>query len=187
MYACSPGQMNAHMVDMQMDPAPEAKAGSEDPGKVWVPQEAAMKDISTTVEKKSDKKSEDEENVISEQDMISVIHDKSGVKRQYVPPSYFERGSFCMLELKGLEKIPLASGFTLSCHTQSGQWHARWMREPPGSTQNFAPTWGIQRSELKALCMALVQLWDWYLSVHDDTEGKEHLKRLREYTDEILF
>ena len=173
-----------------MDPAPENKAGSDDPAKVWVPQEMAMTDISTVAEKKSEKKSDedDEENQISEQDMISVIPDPSdGVKRQYVPPSYFERGSFCMLEKEGLEKIPLATGFTLSCHTQSQQWHARWMREPPESTKNFAPSWGSPRSELKALCVALIELWNWYLSVHDDTEGKEYLERLKKYTDEILF
>lgn len=102
-----------------------------------------------------------------------------------MPPSFYERDEFKTLETEGLAKIPDQQGFMLGYHTVTKQWHARWSGD--GVPKNYAPTCGMLRSELKALCMALCQLWDWYLAVNEDSAGEEHLKRLSAYMDKIAF
>ena len=174
----SAGQMDAHMIAQQMDPAPSAKAGSDEAGKVWVPKEASMKDVSKETELKA---------MSEEGPMVSTVFDKDGTG-QYVPPSFFDRGSYCMLENQNLHRVPNEVGFTISFHTVSQQWHARWQQDGPETAKHYAPSCGAQRSEVKALCLALIQLWEWYLSLHDDdSDGKAHLGRLKAYSDEILF
>lgn len=68
---------------------------------------------------------------------------KSGEK-VHVPPSFFEREAFCVLEKEGLTALPSSEteGLGLSYHSQSQQWHARWKVRK----LNFAPTWGQKRS-----------------------------------------
>ena len=161
------------MQSKQMDPAPEKKAGSEEFGKVWDSSKCAMVAQSDQVQANTS----DTETTFDESKLVVAV------SKSHVPASFFQRESFATLDKLGLAKLPESPGFTLAYHSVSFQWHARWA----SAKKNFAPTHGAQRSELKALCMSLVQLWEWYLSVEEDPAGQEFLAKLRKYESEISF
>lgn len=164
------------MTGAQMDPAPAPKAGSDEASKVWVSQHKNMVQLGD--------EALNEEEEFDEEMMVSAVSKGKG-HGNHVPPSFYERDEFKTLETEGLAKIPDQQGFMLGYHTVTKQWHARWSGD--GVPKNYAPTCGMLRSELKALCMALCQLWDWYLAVNEDSAGEEHLKRLSAYMDKIAF
>ena len=170
------------MSTAQMDPAPEVKPGSDDAPKVWVAGKKAM------IEQSHEglqlfENHETDSHEFNEEDMVSIVSVPKGEKL-YTPPSFFARESFCALESAGLAKLPETSGFTSAYHKQTRQWHARCAP----LEKHYAPSHGPGlRSELKALCMALCQLWEWYVSSLPEIGETEHLDRLRAYTDELEF
>ena len=166
------GQFEAHMGHQQMDPAPAPKVGDDKSAKVFDPSKKEM--VSHSGEATAEDADEFGENMILA---------SSGPKSHaWVPPSFFERQAFETLEQMGLANLPTSPGFMLAYHTQTQQWHARW------DGKNYAPSWGNVRSEIKALCMALIQLWTWYLAVNEnDSEAKNHLQKLEAYNGEIAW
>lgn len=158
---------------LQMDPAPGPKAGSEDHGTVWVPNVGVVADPSA---EGFDQDANDDQPVFDETDMITMV------AKQHVPAGFWERAAYQTLHEAELAALP--SGFGLSYHSVSCQWHARWEAE----AKNFAPSWGKARSELKALVLAVIQLWKWHVSIQpNDHDAKSHLEKLQEYEKGIGF
>ena len=171
------GQMDAHMSALQMDPAPEPKAASIKPSKVWTGggnfaavggQEAAEEASDTDVQ------------AFDEKDMAT----STSVSKAHIPACFFDREAYCTLSKQGLADLPDSGSFYLSYHNQSLQWHGRW----PAESKNYAPTWGEIRSELKSLLLVLIRIWQWHLSIcPEDVEATSHLKKLESYADTVTF
>lgn len=166
------------MVSKQLDPAPEPKAGSSEGGKVWASDKHAFQSADECVSKG------EHDAPFDEKDMVTAVSVAKG-QSHHVPPSFRERECFRDLEQAGLAKLPEAPGFVLAYHTTTQQWHARWQNTE--GTKNYAPSWGASRGELKALCLALCQLWQWYVDSHDDSSGIEHLNSLKSFMDGLKF
>eukprot|EP00438_Fugacium_kawagutii_P035061 Skav236668 [mRNA] locus=scaffold338:219292:219789:- [translate_table: standard] len=165
------------MSALQMDPAPEPKGGDHLP-KVWVAGEGlgevADSGVVDVIGKKQGEG--DETEAVNEEDLVHAVS-------KFTPPVFFTRPCYKELDDKGLTGLPQATGFTLSYHTSSSQWHARWQ----DANKHFAPSHGAIRSELKSLLLSLCKLWEWYLSIEDSVEGRNHLKRLEEYMSKVEF
>lgn len=167
------------MSGLQMDPAPHPKGGDHLP-KVWVAGEglgevgdAGAMDV---IEKKQGEG--DETETVNEGDLVVAVS-----QSKHTPPVFFTRPCYQELDGMGLTRLPEATGFTLSYHSVSCQWHARWQ----SADKHFAPSHGTIRSEMKALLLSLCKLWEWYLSTEDSVEGKDYLKRLEEYMGKVEF
>ncbi|CAK9086713.1 unnamed protein product [Durusdinium trenchii] len=182
------GQVKTHMENLQMDPAPTTKAGEDTQSKVWAPSSSNMMQPSVIAEAPIDPLVEGpaDGEFIDESNMIQMHGHKQpgGSSHSHTPPGFFEREAYADLEKVGLTALPMADGYVLSYHKVTRQWHAR---DPSGS--NYAPTWGLIRSELKALLLALDQLWDWYVETNPDdkVDAEEHLQNIRSYSNSIPF
>lgn len=180
--------MKTHMENLQMDPAPTTKAGEDTQSKVWAPSSSNMMQPSVIAEAPIDPLVEGpaDGEFIDESNMIQMHGHKQpgGSSHSHTPPGFFEREAYADLEKVGLTALPMADGYVLSYHKVTRQWHAR---DPSGS--NYAPTWGLIRSELKALLLALDQLWDWYVETNPDdkVDAEEHLQNIRSYSNSIPF
>ena len=170
------------MAKQNMDPAPAAKAGSEEVPKVWVPGKHAMlggEKIAEAIE------SEPEGEMIDESDLYTLVGNSStavGKSSHHTPPSFFTREVYSELDQLGLAMVPCGHGSSLSYHSVSGQWHGR------RDGKNYAPTWGSLRSEKKALLLVLLKLWAWHLEENpEDEEAKEKLNRLQEFNATVDF
>lgn len=160
------------MGGMEADAAPAPKPGSDEPDKIWEPALGALVQTSGEGEGAEEASAEGD---FDETDMFTVVHNN-------VPPCFFERDAYRVLHNKGLTSLP--EGFKLSYHTVSCQWHGRW----DAVNKNFAPSWGNLRSELKALILTLIQIWEWHLSVcPDDNAAIGHLENLRAIDHETVF
>eukprot|EP00438_Fugacium_kawagutii_P000076 Skav218690 [mRNA] locus=scaffold1346:8132:10149:+ [translate_table: standard] len=114
----------------------------------------------------------------------AVESTKVTAEKTHVPGCFFDREVFCNLEKDGLTLLPSSEGMGLSYHKQSKQWHSWWLVEK----KNFAPCWGQKRSELKALLLAMKQLWSWHLTIRpDDHVGQLQLQRIQEKLSTVTF
>lgn len=187
------GQEDGYMADLQMDPAPSVAAGKDKPEKVWQCKKNG-KYSSATGHHGSDTSPMHEatgwmpDDHVDESMLVTACgaetKKKGAFEIKHVPATFFTRAAFVELAAKDLAKVPPGEGWQIAYHSQTKRWHAR-----TPSKQNYAPTWGMRRSELKALCLALQQLWDWYINSDppDRTEADAHLARLVEFTDSIEF
>lgn len=104
--------------------------------------------------------------------------------KTHIPGCFFQRPVFCDLNKDKLTLMPSSEGMGLSYHKHSKQWHAWWLVEK----KNYAPCWGKKRSELKALLLAMNQLWSWHLSIlPDDQVGQSQLQRIQEKLSTVTF
>eukprot|EP00435_Cladocopium_sp_Y103_P041849 s3536_g11.t1 len=102
----------------------------------------------------------------------------------HVPACFFERDVFCKLEKENLTCFPPTNGLKLSYHSQSQQWHAKWVDRK----LNFAPSWGATRSEMKSLLLSIKQLWVWHLSINkDDHAGHAQLASIKKKLSTVKF
>lgn len=148
-----------------LDPAPEPEAGSsKDPSKSCLATWGMPADGSDGEEKQA----------VDESFFITMTSDVSEDKKSnHVPASFFEREAWVDLTAEGLCELPQATGFSISYHSVSKQWHARWW------DKHYAPTWGAMRSESMALLLALKQLWTWYKSSEPIDAGSKATKVLK--------
>lgn len=179
------GQCEVSMATAEMDPAPAAKAGSDDAAKVWNPMKSKMVNAESCAAGDAGEGSDLEPaEPLDESKMVTLLGTcSSGSKKAHVPPSFFSREAYAELDTLGLTEIPPLDGYGLSYHKVSFQWHARC------GAKNFAPSWGEGiRSEKKALLLALMKLWDWYLEAKpDDSDAKTHQDSLALYFASVSF
>lgn len=161
------------------DPAPAPEAG----------QDTCMPPIGAITDENHDEFEYNYDNLVitelgeDDVDMLGTEHVEQS-RGKYVPPSFFQRESYCELDKEGLVTMPSTEGLRLWCHVQSQQWHAVWVPR----RLNCAPTWGGKRSEMMSLLMAVRQLWVWHLSVlPEDCFGKSQLKRIQDKMSETGF
>ena len=172
------GQQEVHMQMVEMDPAPAREAGKDKVEKVWDQSHKAL------VSHGSNEDGHDEGQPFDEPKLVVAYGKDPTEKALHVPKSFFTREAFVELATQGLTKLPSGPKWQIAYHSQTRQWHAR--HEDHG---NYAPSWGLNRSEMKALVLALQQLWDWYIQTDpaDVEEAKSHLKRLDEFGNTISF
>ena len=181
------GQFAAFMDAQQMDPAPEPKAGDTEAPKVW-----AGKSMKAVTSDGGLAGTELEEGEVIDESLFVSWHgvskdvSKETKSHAHAPACFAERDAFKILLEHDLADLPNREYFSLSYHTQSCQWHAR-----NADGNNFAPTWGKLRSELKSLLMAVEQLWLWYLDSATNAleleEAQEHIARLKSFGEHIEF
>lgn len=164
------------MAELEMDPAPAPKAGSDEPEKLFVPGEGTMVAVDDLV----DFSALGEDGIADEMHFVTLT---GSTEKKFTPPSFFSRDAFVALDNLGLADIPNVKGFSLSYHSVSQQWHGR------NGSKNFAPSWGEgNRSEEKALVLVLLQLWEWYREdVADDDVAQSKLTTLAEHLKTLSF
>lgn len=86
---------------------------------------------------------------------------KSSAGHVYQPPCFQEREAYQSLLQEGLIRMPDVSGFQISHHSQTRQWHARRAETESNKAKNFAPSWGEKRSETMALLLVVRKIWEW--------------------------
>ena len=105
--------------------------------------------------------------------------------KDYVPSQFKTRDVFVALESEGLTKIPPVSGCGIFFHSSTSQWHSKF---GDGGKRNCAPKWSPSlRSEQKALLIALLQMWKWYVTLIENESNLEHVARLQAKLDETPF
>ncbi|CAK9114704.1 Uncharacterized protein (Fragment), partial [Durusdinium trenchii] len=100
-----------------------------------------------------------------EEKCASLDSEEKAVAVAIKQPSFFKREAFVALHAAGLTEIPNKSGVHIWCHQSSSQWHAQY----PG--KSYSPSWGATRSEQKALGLALLKLWAWFVKDHPENEA----------------
>lgn len=172
------------MQELEMDPAPAPKAGSEQPEKLFVHAEGAM----VPVDDLADPGALSEDGSADDMNFVTLMGsggggDASTEEKKYTPPAFFNRDAFVALNNLGLAEIPNVTGFSLSYHSVSQQWHGR------NGSKNFAPSWGEgNRSEEKALLLVLLQLWEWYRAEFpDDAAAQTQLTKLADHMKTLSF
>ena len=164
----------------QMDPAPAPKPGSTDASKVWLGG-GKIGDPTGVVAGLVDDDDDDANMAPAAIDEANMF---TSVSKAYVPACFFEREAYQQLHAEGLTDLPESGLFRLSYHSVSKQWHAMWEAE----SKNFAPTWGSLRSELKALLLVLIRIWEWQLSASpEDVAAQECLNKIRAYSESVSF
>lgn len=104
--------------------------------------------------------------------------------RKWAPPQFMKRDAYKELVGLNLHHLPDAEGVGIHYHSSTSQWHASW------PTGNKAPTWSDSlRSEAKAIVIALIALWTWYITTHPThtAKEKEHLQKLKERLEALEF
>lgn len=187
------GQEEGYMMALQMDPAPGLAAGKGTMEKVWDPKKKRCSSPMHDNEPGASSMHDDEpagviDDEVDESKFVTACgalsKQKGAFEIKHVPASFWKREAFSQLSSKGLAKVPPGEGWQIAYHSQTQQWHARC---PQG--WNYAPTWGSIRSELKALCLALQQLWDWYIQQGppDVAEANLYIAQLEEFSNSLKF
>lgn len=161
------------------DPAPAPQAGSSKVNKKAVA--AAGVDLLLDDDSSEGEKENNFEPEVNPEDFIQMVtEESSGKVMKMKQPGFFERAAFLELNELGLAVIPNMAGVHIWHHVSSSQWHAQYGK------RSYSPTWGNQRTEKKALALAIVQLWQWFVDDHpDDTEAKAQLEFINTHISSI--
>lgn len=109
-------------------------------------------------------------------EFVKMVVQKESESSRFKPPAAFmHREAFRILSEKNLTGLPGLPGAGIYYHQSTFQWHSAW------EGGNRAPKWGSGlRSELDALLLALIGIWERYLSLNsDDVQSQVHLEKLK--------
>lgn len=120
-----------------------------------------------------------------------VFHAKpkagSPSKQPAYPSEFKSREAYVELYNQGFTEIPPAPSCGLFYHKSSAQWHSRFGHD---GEMNRAPTWGLLRSEKKAILLAMEAMWAWYVANGpNSTKGldEKYLKGIRNKLETLNF
>lgn len=103
-----------------------------------------------------------------------VVQKESEGSRLKPPAAFMHREAFRILSEKDLTCLPDLPGAGIYYHQTTFQWHSSWQ------TGNRAPKWGSNRSEIDALLLALIGIWEHYVELNsNDKEAQVHLEKLK--------